>query len=594
MSDSVQVAHEALIREWPTLRGWLEDNREGLRLHRQLTEAAQEWNSMDRQLDLLYRGIRLAQTREWSVLHDDDVNTLEKEFLEASRVLSETEAVEREAQQRRELEAAQKLAENEKQRADEGVISAQRLRRRSTMVSGVGALALLLALLAIFAWRSSAAQAAVNQSMVLASAAQQANQTGQGDLALALALEGVKINQPPLESLKVLRSVALGGGTRLVFESQIQEVKSLAISPDAKTAILGSCASLNLENLCLAGELSSWEVTSGKELRRWSAHSGWITAVVFSSDGQILISGAQDGSLILWGLDGKTIRPLVGHKGSITGLVAVPATNNILSGSVDGYLILWDLSTGHVLQRFSATSTPVTAIALSADGLTAVSAHQDGSIRVWDLDKRNPTYYFPRSGDDIGAVAINPDGRWILYTDNTVSNTTLNRINTLDGSLLDQQKFDCTLGQMVLSGDGSYVFLTCSTTIIQIDTQSWNIYRNYSGHGEVMNKLVISPDGYSGVSASREGNIRIWNLSDQLNFQIITIDSDILNSLAISTDGKYLILNDYYKDGFEEPAMWDINQQKVVRVYFQDRILSIKPGGVKISPDNRYIAALAI
>ena len=47
--DSAEVAHEALIREWPTLRGWLEDNREGLRLHRQLTEAAQEWSTLLRQ-----------------------------------------------------------------------------------------------------------------------------------------------------------------------------------------------------------------------------------------------------------------------------------------------------------------------------------------------------------------------------------------------------------------------------------------------------------------------------------------------------------------------------------------------------------------
>ena len=44
--NAVEVAHEALIREWPTLRGWLEDNREGLRLHRQLTEAAQEWEAL--------------------------------------------------------------------------------------------------------------------------------------------------------------------------------------------------------------------------------------------------------------------------------------------------------------------------------------------------------------------------------------------------------------------------------------------------------------------------------------------------------------------------------------------------------------------
>ena len=39
------MAHEALIREWPTLRGWLEDNRESLRFHRHLTETAQEWSA---------------------------------------------------------------------------------------------------------------------------------------------------------------------------------------------------------------------------------------------------------------------------------------------------------------------------------------------------------------------------------------------------------------------------------------------------------------------------------------------------------------------------------------------------------------------
>ncbi len=57
--DSAEVAHEALIREWPTLHGWLEDNREGLRLQRHLTETAQEWSSADRDPDLLYRG------RDW-------------------------------------------------------------------------------------------------------------------------------------------------------------------------------------------------------------------------------------------------------------------------------------------------------------------------------------------------------------------------------------------------------------------------------------------------------------------------------------------------------------------------------------------------
>jgi hypothetical protein len=46
--DSPQVAHEALIREWPILRGWLAEDREGLRIHRRLTEAAAEWEALGR------------------------------------------------------------------------------------------------------------------------------------------------------------------------------------------------------------------------------------------------------------------------------------------------------------------------------------------------------------------------------------------------------------------------------------------------------------------------------------------------------------------------------------------------------------------
>ncbi len=56
--NTAEVAHEALIREWPTLRGWLEDNRESLRFHRHLTETAREWSASDRGQDLLYRGAR--------------------------------------------------------------------------------------------------------------------------------------------------------------------------------------------------------------------------------------------------------------------------------------------------------------------------------------------------------------------------------------------------------------------------------------------------------------------------------------------------------------------------------------------------------
>src|SRR4030095_6707875 len=82
--DTAEVAHEALIREWPTLREWLNQDREGLRLHRHLTEAAYEWELLGRAPGALYRGAHLAQARAWAELHPKVLNAGERAFLNAS------------------------------------------------------------------------------------------------------------------------------------------------------------------------------------------------------------------------------------------------------------------------------------------------------------------------------------------------------------------------------------------------------------------------------------------------------------------------------------------------------------------------------
>ena len=114
---SVEVAHEALIREWPALRGWLTEDRDGLRVHRRLTEAALSWEELDREPGELYRGARLVQASEWTAGHAGELNELEREFLMAARAAAEREAAEREAARQREIDAAQRFAESERRRA---------------------------------------------------------------------------------------------------------------------------------------------------------------------------------------------------------------------------------------------------------------------------------------------------------------------------------------------------------------------------------------------------------------------------------------------------------------------------------------------
>jgi DNA-binding SARP family transcriptional activator len=87
--DTVEVAHEALLREWPRLRGWLEEDREGRRLHRRLTDAASAWQADGRDEAALYRGVRLQAARDWAIAHPGDTNPLEQDFLAASAMVHE-------------------------------------------------------------------------------------------------------------------------------------------------------------------------------------------------------------------------------------------------------------------------------------------------------------------------------------------------------------------------------------------------------------------------------------------------------------------------------------------------------------------------
>jgi len=100
----VEVAHEALIREWPTLRGWLAADRQGLILQQRLTEDAGEWMKTGRDPGLLYRGSRLEQVSAWAAANPEMLCLIDQEFLEASQ-----NAAAEEERRKRQLERSKRV-----------------------------------------------------------------------------------------------------------------------------------------------------------------------------------------------------------------------------------------------------------------------------------------------------------------------------------------------------------------------------------------------------------------------------------------------------------------------------------------------------
>ena len=89
--DDAEVAHEALIREWPRLRGWLEEDRDAIQAHRRLGDAAALWEAGGRDPSDLPRGARLAAAVETAGAGSVPLNAVERTFVDAGAEQAERE-----------------------------------------------------------------------------------------------------------------------------------------------------------------------------------------------------------------------------------------------------------------------------------------------------------------------------------------------------------------------------------------------------------------------------------------------------------------------------------------------------------------------
>lgn len=481
--QGLQVAHEALIRKWPRLQGWLDENREGLIIHRRLTVTERDWRNSHEDTGLLFRGLRLTETEIWVQNNGGEVNEREREFLIAS-------ATERERQQ---------AAEEQRQRNETELRIQQEVKKRV-------------------------------QSSQLSFAAQ-SELTNDPERALLLAIAGLRLNIEPNAYLALTAS--LQSHYRTTFYGHENKIVSAIFSPDEQ-AIL---------TISWDGTARLWD-RQGNELSILRGHEGSIFSAVFDLDGQIVLTASHDSTARLWDRQGNELVTLRGHDHQVNSAVFSPDGQTILTASGDATARLWDQQ-GNILGILQGHEGWVNSAVFSPDGKTILTASNDGTAKLWDR-QGHELAVLRGHVNMVSSAVFSPDGQKILTaswdgtarlwdkTGQMLSNFHGHRDSVRSATFSPD-------GQTILTAgcDGTDALNYSINSTLRLWDLQGNQLMVFHGHEEAVNLAVFSPDGQAILSASDDGTARLWDRHGN-ELLVLRGHNEPVNSAYFSTDGHIL------------------------------------------------------
>ncbi|GAA0602741.1 hypothetical protein GCM10010174_18690 [Kutzneria viridogrisea] len=642
--DSVEIAHEALIRSWPRLRGWLTEDRDALRVHRQLGEATDSWRALDRDPGALYRGTRLALARDFAAANGSALTVREREFLEASLA---AEAAEQATARRR----------------------AKRLRQLVALLTVLLLMAVTAVVYAVNTQRTATEQRniAVSRKAIGDAAAMRAGNPALS-LQLSLAVYELVPNQESRDNL--LSSLSTDFGTRLTGFSG--DLSYSAFSPNGKVAAavsLDRTARLwDVTDIHRPRELATirqadplvqlaftadgrtmvtvgggsarlWDVTdpaSPRESGLLDGHGKNLTWVAFRPDGRLAVASVQDGpdrlfdlsdpahpvqlpaelgrsapfgqtafgadGHLLAAVDGSVVRlwdlsdpaapvrrgVLAGHVGTVASLAFSPDGHTVGTGGWDHQSRLWDVSDPAAprgLATLTGQNSIVWGVGFSPDGHTFATTG-DLTVRLWDLaDRAHPRLSNVVSGG-VYSVAFSPDSNRLLVTDDERA---VRLTNLRELPMIGHENFVSSVqfspnGHLLASGswDGT-VRLTEVT-----DPRSWHALPTLTDHTGYVRAVEFSRDGTLLATGSDDGTAALWNLRDPehpVKVGSVQPKSGEVDSLSLRADGRVLAT------GTEHGVvLWDISDPKNPRELSRPPGYTVNSWAVVFSPDGKTLA----
>jgi putative methionine-R-sulfoxide reductase with GAF domain len=263
-----------------------------------------------------------------------------------------------------------------------------------------------------------------------------------------------------------------------------------------------------------------WDVPTGQELGTVAGKIKEVQALAFSRDGHWLATENSSNTVTLWdATTGQEIRTLPGNKPGVLGnswvysIAFSPDGHWLASGLDDKTVRLWDVMTGRVVRDLSALRRSVIYIAFSPDGRWLASGGDDKTIRIWDVSTGQEIRRLSGHKKNIYSVAFSPNGRWLASgsADKSVrlwEVATGREVHTLTGH-------GNAVTSVAFTPDGRWLASGSWDKTVKIwDVETGHELQTLAGHNRPIYTVAFDSRGRWLAAGSQDGTIKLWQLGE--------------------------------------------------------------------------------